>query len=304
MDARPFAGVTPADVAAARARYQLPRQFILTVGAHRPHKNHGILVRALAALPAAVSLVIVGYFDRSFPDPLPGLIARLGLESRIRLIPEVDDGLLPAVYRASSVFAFPSLAEGYGLPVLEALACGTPVVASDIPALAEVSGPAAVLIPPHDLAGWAGALGRVLADPATAARLAAAGPPVAAGAGWERGAAALSGVLSAVADRRPGARPGRRGAPGGRGSRPLRAAGPPGPRHGWLCRYISAAVIAPMAPGSSCPEFRSGMSSVENTQSPGNFTSSSCPGTCRARSRRYQEPEMPPPSGCCSGDPP
>ena len=54
-------------VAAARDRYQLPEQFILTVGAHRPHKNHEILVRALAALPAHVSLVIVGYFDRSFP---------------------------------------------------------------------------------------------------------------------------------------------------------------------------------------------------------------------------------------------
>ncbi len=207
VDTRPFAGVTPADVAAARTRYQLPRQFILTVGAHRPHKNHGTLVRALARLPAAVSLVIVGYFDRNFPDPLPGLIARLGLQSRVRLLPEVDDGLLPAVYRAASVFAFPSLAEGYGLPVLEAMACGTPVVASDIPALAEVSGSAALLIPPDDLAGWAGALGRVLADPVTAARLSAAGPRVAAGAGWERGAAALSGVLSEVADGRPGAFP-------------------------------------------------------------------------------------------------
>ena len=121
VDTRPFARVNLADVAAA-ARYQLPRQFILPVGAHRPHKNHGILVRALARLPAAVSLVIVGYFDRSFEDPLPGQIARLGLESRVRLIPEVDDGLLPAVYRAASVFAFPSLAEGYGLPVLEAMA--------------------------------------------------------------------------------------------------------------------------------------------------------------------------------------
>ena len=132
------------------------------------------------------------------------MIARLGLESRVRLIPEVDDGLLPAVYRAASVFAFPSLAEGYGLPVLEAMACGTPVLASDIPALAEVSGSAAVLIPPHDLAGWAEAAGRVLADPVAAARLSAAGAAVAARSGWERGAAALSGLLSAVADRRPG----------------------------------------------------------------------------------------------------
>jgi glycosyltransferase involved in cell wall biosynthesis len=199
VDIRPFAGVTPADVAAARARYQLPRQFILTVGAHRPHKNHETLVRALAALPAGISLVVVGFFDRSFPDPLPGLIARLGLGSRVLLIPEVDESLLPAVYRAAGVFAFPSLAEGYGLPVLEAMAAGIPVVASDIPVLAEVAGPGAVLVPPHDVAGWAGALGRALTDPGVRARMSAAGPPVAARRGWERGAAALSGLLSAVA---------------------------------------------------------------------------------------------------------
>jgi glycosyltransferase involved in cell wall biosynthesis len=199
VDSGQFAAVPAAAVAAARDRYQLPGKFILTVGAHRPHKNHGILVRALTALPADVSLVIVGYFDSSFPDPLPRLIAELGLESRVRLVPEVADELLPAVYRAASVFAFPSLAEGYGLPVLEAMASGVPVVASDIPALSEIAGPAAVLVPPDDVAGWATAMAEILADPAVSARLSAAGAVAAAAVSWERGGTALRGLLSAVA---------------------------------------------------------------------------------------------------------
>jgi glycosyltransferase involved in cell wall biosynthesis len=199
VDSGQFAAVSAAAVAAARDRYRLPERFILTVGAHRPHKNHGILVRALTALPADVSLVIVGYFDSSFPDPLPGLIAELGLASRVLLVPEVADELLPAVYRAASVFAFPSLAEGYGLPVLEAMASGVPVVASDIPVLSEVAGPAAVLVRPGDVAGWAAAMAEILADPAVSARLSAAGAAAAAAVTWERGATALRGLLAAVA---------------------------------------------------------------------------------------------------------
>jgi glycosyltransferase involved in cell wall biosynthesis len=198
VDIGQFAAVTAGAVAAARDRYRLPEQFILTVGAHRPHKNHELLVRALAALPARVSLVVVGYFDPSFPNPLPGLIAELGLGSRVRLVPEVADEWLPAVYRAALVFAFPSLAEGYGLPVLEAMASGVPVVASDIPALAEVTGPGAVLVAPRDVAGWVSALMATIADRTMSARLSQAGAAVAAGFTWERGAAALRGLLSSV----------------------------------------------------------------------------------------------------------
>jgi glycosyltransferase involved in cell wall biosynthesis len=200
VDVAPFAAVPPAAVAAARDRYQLPRAFVLTVGAHRPHKNHEVLVRALAALPGHVSLVIVGSADRRFPDPLPGLISALGLQARVRLVPEVAEQHLPAVYRAASVFAFPSLSEGYGLPVLEAMAAGVPVVMSDIPVLAEVAGPAARIVPPRDVAGWAAALGAVLRDRPLRARLTKAGAAAAAAASWKHGAAALGGLLSAVAD--------------------------------------------------------------------------------------------------------
>ena len=199
VDAGRFAAVTPAAVAEVRERYRLPGQFVLTVGARRPHKNHDLLVRALAALPAHISLVIVGAVDPRFRDPLPGLITDLGLRSRVRLLPDVPDEWLPAVYRAASVFAFPSLAEGYGLPVLEAMAAGVPVVASDIPALAEVAGSGALLVPPRDVAGWASALAAVVTDPAAAARWSGPAAAVAAGLTWDRGAIALRQLLAAVA---------------------------------------------------------------------------------------------------------
>jgi glycosyltransferase involved in cell wall biosynthesis len=199
VDVRQFARVTAAAMAAARDRYQLPERFILAVGAHRPHKNHEVLVRAMATVPGDVGLVIVGNPDPAFPDRLRGLIAELGLESRVRLVPGLADEWLPAVYRAASVFAFPSLAEGYGLPVLEAMAAGVPVVMSDIEVMAEVAGSAALMVPPRDVAGWASALTAVLHDATLAGLLTAAGQATAAAASWEHGASALVGLLSAVA---------------------------------------------------------------------------------------------------------
>jgi glycosyltransferase involved in cell wall biosynthesis len=202
VDVRQFGPVTATAVAAARDRYQLPETYILTVGAHRPHKNHEVLVRALVAVPDHVGLVIVGFPDPNFHDPLPGLIAELGLESRVKLVPDVAEEWLPAVFRAASVFAFPSLSEGYGMPVLEAMAAGVPVVMSDIAVLTEVAGPGALMVPPRDVAGWASALTTVLGDAALAGRLTDAGSTVAAAASWEQGASVLGRLLSAVADGR------------------------------------------------------------------------------------------------------
>ena len=129
----------------------------------------------------------------------PRLIARLGLGDRVRLVPEVDDELLPAVYRAASAFAFPSLSEGYGLPALEALAAGVPSAVSDIPVLAEVTGGAALLVPPHDARAWAHALTALLHDSALRDRAASSGPAVAHAATWRRGAAVLDELLTDVA---------------------------------------------------------------------------------------------------------
>ena len=202
IHATDYSDVPPIAIAQARERYQLPAEFVLAVGAHRPHKNHQVLIRALGYLPERVHLVVVGYFDPNFRDPLPALIARLGLRDRVRLVPEVDDELLPAVYRAASAFAFPSLSEGFGLPALEALAAGVPAAVSDIPVLAEVTGGAALLVPPRDARAWGHALGVLLHDSALRARMAIAGRTVAHAATWRRGAAVLGGLLSDVAQGR------------------------------------------------------------------------------------------------------
>ena len=202
VDIGQFAPATAAEIAAARDLYELPDHYILTVGAQRPHKNHEVLVRSLSALPAHVSLVIVGYPDPIFPQQLRELIAELGLQERVRLVPDVADRWLPAVYSAASVFALPSLAEGFGIPVLEAMACGVPVVASDIPALAEVTRGAALLVAPRDLPGWTTVLGSVLADNALSERLSRAGAEVARSVTWRRGAAALRSLLADVAARK------------------------------------------------------------------------------------------------------
>ena|ERR1022692_3025430 len=206
VDRRRFANVTARAVAEVIDHYRLPEQFILTVGAHRPHKNHGVLVRAMLAVPPQVSLVIVGYPDPNFREYLPSLITELGLESRVRLVPPVAEDWLPAFYRAASVFALPSLAEGYGLPALEAMAAGIPVVASAIPVLEEVCSGAALLVPGHDPAAWASALNQVLDGGPSVTGLVCRGAAVAAAATWERGGRSLSELLASVArsDRGPG----------------------------------------------------------------------------------------------------
>jgi len=150
-------------------------------------------------VPSSVSLVIVGYLDPNFRERIPRLITELGLQSRVHLVPSVDDELLPAVYRAASVFALPSLAEGFGLPVLEAMAVGTPVVASAIPVLEEVCSAAATLVPARDPAAWASALTAALENKSSVAALVAVGAEVAAAATWDRGGLALRELLTCVA---------------------------------------------------------------------------------------------------------
>jgi glycosyltransferase involved in cell wall biosynthesis len=180
----------------------LPDRFVLAVGAHRPHKNFPVLVRALAELPGDVSLVIVGQRDarfRGLPAALAALAAELGVGPRVLLVAEVADGLLPAVYRAAALVAFPSVAEGYGLPALEALAAGVPLLVSDIPVLAEVCGEAAVRVPPGDPAAWAAAITAILADPAGARLRVRAGAAIVAQANWLRGGQALRRLLLSVA---------------------------------------------------------------------------------------------------------
>jgi glycosyltransferase involved in cell wall biosynthesis len=166
-----------------RARYELPQDFILGLGTLQPRKNFSGLIQAYDRLlrtsgdePAMqnLHLVIAGGKGWMYEDDL-ALVQRLGLAQRVRFTGFVDDKDLPALYSLASVFAFPSLYEGFGLPALEAMACGTPVVAADNSSLPEVVGQAAWLVEARDVEALAGALVALLTDELLRARLVDAG---------------------------------------------------------------------------------------------------------------------------------
>ncbi|GAA0525608.1 hypothetical protein GCM10010172_02590 [Paractinoplanes ferrugineus] len=151
----------------------LPATYVLQVGARRPHKNVAALVRMLAHLPAEYHLVLVGTIDGRFPDPVPRLAEELGVTGRIVHLPRVSEAELHSLYAGASVFAYPSLIEGLGLPLLEAMAAGLPVVASDIPVFREIAADAAVLIPHEEPREWAEAVLSLRSSPLRAELIAA-----------------------------------------------------------------------------------------------------------------------------------
>jgi glycosyltransferase involved in cell wall biosynthesis len=178
---------TPCDGRAAD-RFDLPERFILTVGVLEPRKNHLGLLHALQRLHAAgeaVHVVIVGREGWHWQDPLerPEMAP---LRPWIRILRNVSEEELVAIYRRASVFAYPSLYEGFGLPVLEAMVCGVPVVASNRSSLPEVAGDAALLVDPTDPEALAGALRATLRDGALRERLVSAGHARARDFSWQR----------------------------------------------------------------------------------------------------------------------
>jgi glycosyltransferase involved in cell wall biosynthesis len=179
--------------AAVRARYGLGERFVLYLGANDLRKNLGRLIRAYAALPerlrATHQLVIAGrqwpHDHPLYPDPRK-VVQELGLGDRIVFtggVPEEDKATLLS---AATVFAFPSLYEGFGLPVLEAMACGTPVLTANTSSLPEVAGDAAVLVDPADTAAISEGLGALLDSPERRQELARRGIERAAGYRWSR----------------------------------------------------------------------------------------------------------------------
>ena len=134
--------VAPADARELRARYDLDGgPVVLCVASKRPHKNQELLVRALAdpALPAEATLVLAGH-PEPYDAELRALAASLDVARRVRFVDYVPDADLEGLWRLASVAAFPTRAEGFGLPVVEALARGVPVACSDIAVLREVGG--------------------------------------------------------------------------------------------------------------------------------------------------------------------
>jgi glycosyltransferase involved in cell wall biosynthesis len=183
--AEPQAVPTPAKE--LRARLDLgTAPIVLSPSAKRPHKNLGRLVEALAlarATPAPV-LVVPGYHT-PFEAELEERARAAGVADRLRFTGWIDDAGLEGLYAAAACVAFPSLSEGFGLPVLEAMRRGVPVACSDIPVLREVAGDAAELFDPHDPAAIAAGLDRVLGDRARRVELVVRGTEQAARFSWE-----------------------------------------------------------------------------------------------------------------------
>ena len=162
-----FSPQPPAAVAALRSRLKLPQRYLLTVGSNKPHKNREHLILAWSQIEAqyqGVQLIIAGHYDPQYPQAQK-LVEELDLSARVRFINNVTEVDLPTLYTGAEAFIFPSLYEGFGLPVLEAMACGTPVICSQTSSLPEVAGDAALLVEPHDLPGLEAEMQALLNDP-------------------------------------------------------------------------------------------------------------------------------------------
>jgi glycosyltransferase involved in cell wall biosynthesis len=166
----------PHDATCLAALGLASRGYLLTVGRLEPRKNHETLIRAYAQLPPdAPPLVIVGQRDFTF-DRIFTTIDELGLRSRIKLLDKVGDDTLPMLMRHARLFAYPAFAEGFGMPVAEALASGVPVITSYTTSLPEVAGDAALYThDPHDATELAQLMRRVLGDDTLAQAMAAKG---------------------------------------------------------------------------------------------------------------------------------
>jgi glycosyltransferase involved in cell wall biosynthesis len=174
-----------------RHSYGLPRRLMLYVGTLEPRKNLVRLLEAYACLRARYNidqpLVFVG--RRGWKDDAAfAAVERLGLNSAVRFLGYVPARDLVTLYNLAELVAFPSLYEGFGLPVLEAMACGTPVVTSAKGSLCEVAGTAAEFVDPYDVESIAAGLWRVLRDPARQEELCARGLEQAARFSWEQAA--------------------------------------------------------------------------------------------------------------------
>lgn len=129
-----------------QAKYDLPEKFLLYIGNSKPHKNVETLLKAVSHLKESVKLVLNGKPNAAYQE----IIIKHHLQDKVQFIGYVQDLDLPALYNLAAVFVFPSFYEGFGLPPLEAMACGCPVIISDIPSLREVTGEAAVRFSPEN----------------------------------------------------------------------------------------------------------------------------------------------------------
>lgn len=198
------AAVEPARIEAVRARYTLPKRFCYLPAKTYPHKNHLVLLDALALLRERnliVPLMLTGGADVAHEAVL-ARIERNGLQDQVRHLGFVDFDEIAPLYHAAALLAFPSSFEGFGLPVLEAMVCGCPVVTSDKMSLAELVGDAALVVEPTDAPALAEAIACLWTDDDLRDELIAKGRLRAAEFSWEKCAAQTRAVLDEAAGNR------------------------------------------------------------------------------------------------------
>jgi glycosyltransferase involved in cell wall biosynthesis len=187
---------------AAQKRYGIKQPYFLSVGTIQPRKNIARLIEAFAAAHATIdhhiNLVLVG--KRGWQtEKIERRAAELGIAESVHFAGYVSDQDLPAILSGALAFVFPSLHEGFGMPVLEAQACGTPVLASNVSALPEVVGDSGVLVDPYNVAAIANGLVRLASDPNLRDQLREQGLKHAASWTWERTAHQTLTVLEQIA---------------------------------------------------------------------------------------------------------
>jgi glycosyltransferase involved in cell wall biosynthesis len=192
-----FLPLTEAETAAVRARYGLEAPFVFSVSTLEPRKNFDGLVRAFAQARRQANLphhlVIAGGKGWLY-EPIFQAVEEAGVEDVVHFLGFVPDDDLPALYNLAALFVFPSHYEGFGIPVLEALACATPVLCTDTSSLPEIAGDAAMLIPTGDHDALVQGLIHLLTDEGARAELARRGPARAARFTWDAAARRLWGL--------------------------------------------------------------------------------------------------------------
>jgi glycosyltransferase involved in cell wall biosynthesis len=196
-----FRPVPESEVEQFRRRHELPAEFLLFIGTIEPRKNLAGLVTAYAAYRREVAepipLILGG--GRGWKDQhVFDLVERLGLREHVRFPGYIPGDDLPSWYSAATAFIYPSRYEGFGLPVAEAMACGTPIITSAVSSLPEVVGDAGLLVDPDDERALAAAMTRLASDSELRRTLSLAGQERAAQFRWQRMAAETAGVYERV----------------------------------------------------------------------------------------------------------
>ena len=195
-----FVPASEEEVERFRCEQGLPERYLLSIGSIEPRKNLATLAAAWKQTEArgeGVKLIIAGVVDKVVHNTA-GSGADVLKDPTIQAVGFFPDEELPLLYQGAEAFAFPSLAEGFGLPILESMACGTPVIGSDTTAMPETAGGAARLVPPREVEAWVEAIDSVLSDGKIRRRMRSEGLRWAARFSWSRTAEIVRATLDSV----------------------------------------------------------------------------------------------------------